>query len=135
MDMSTGHLNRVALHEYLSGPDRKMTKKAFAEKMDVAPGTVSRWLAGHWSPAESVVREMAELLDVDFAELWTSDSRGGVSSRINDSRQDMYEQRLRELIAGQPEHVKAEILAMVARELASRGPSGSGADDSTKDDE
>ncbi len=43
-----------------------------------------------------------------------------------ESTQDFYKARLRELIANQPEHVKAKILAMVAEELASRDREESG---------
>lgn len=123
-----GQLNRHALNDLLSGPKRQMTKTAFAEKMDVARTTMSKWLAGHWSPGFSVVQQMAEILDVDIDRLW-------LANHPTPQQQDMYTRRLNELIESQPEHVRAKILSMVTDEIARREREQSDKDDRDQDDE
>ncbi len=89
-----------------------MTVAVFANKMGVSQASASKWINGRQVPRLKMIERMAEILEVPLHELWLDNS--------SEAMQDMYEVRLRKLIATQPEHVKAKILAMVAEELAKR---------------
>lgn len=115
--MSTGQLNRHQINDLLR--DREISKTEFGRKLDVTPQTVSSWLAGRTIPSMTKIVEMTHILDVPLNVIWTTDDESHLPAD-SIQIQDMYEKRLHEIIANQPEHVKAKILAIVAEEIAAR---------------
>ncbi|MBT3279008.1 MAG: helix-turn-helix transcriptional regulator [Phycisphaerales bacterium] len=92
------------------------TEGEIAKMIGITGTTLSRIKNGQ--PARMAnIKKIAKVLEVSASELIGEEL-------ATDVIQDMYTERLNQLIAGQPEHVRAEILGMVARELARREKEG-----------